>query len=111
MARYKLENTLRSTEPQEFDSDREAWNTLRKTWKKKDGSIASVFIWLWKEIQIVIPVNNEENYVKEYNSFYGPRPIGYGDKGAKLMKVGEPNVDTLWVPVLRGLTSDEYNVK
>lgn len=111
MARYKLQNALRGTDPKEFESDKQAWNTLRKTWKNDDGSIAGVFIWLWKEIQIVIPVNNEENYVEEYNSFYGPRPVGYGSADAQLMKVGEPSVETLWVPVLKGITSDPYKVK
>lgn len=111
MARYKLENALRGTEPQEFDSDKEAWNTLRKTWRKKDDSIERVFIWLWKEIQIVIPINNEENYVEEYNSFYESRPIGYGGEDTKLMKVGEPSIETLWIPVLKGITSDTYKVK
>lgn len=107
MARYKLENAFRGTEPQEFESDKEAWNTLRKTWKCENG----LFIWLWKEIQIVIPINNEEHYVEEHNSYYAPRPYGYGPDDAKLMKVGEPNIETLWVPILAGLTSDEYNVK
>lgn len=110
MARYKLENALRGTEPQEFESDKEAWNTLRETWKR-DGNIVGVFIWLWKEIKIIVPINDEENFVNEYNAKYGPKPIGYGGEDAELMKVGEPNVTNIWVPVLQGLTSDPYKVK
>ena len=111
MARYKLENVLRGTEAKEFDSDKQAWNTLRKTWKHKDGSIAEVFIWMWKEIELVVPINNEESYVEEYNHNYGPRPIGYGSESAKLMEVGKTNVEKVWIPVLRGLTSHPYKIK
>lgn len=39
MALYKLKNLLRATEPNEFDSDKQAWNSLRKTWKNEDGTI------------------------------------------------------------------------
>ena len=111
MARYKLENALRGTEPKEFESDKQAWNSLRKTWKKEDGSIADVFITLWKEIKIVIPINDEEHYVEEYNSFYGPRPYGYGPDDAELMEIGKPKIYEIWYPVLSGITSDEYKVK
>ena len=110
MARYKLENALRGTEAKEFDSDEQAWNTLRETWKHENGSIASVFIWLWKEIEMEVPINNEESYVEEFNQIYGPRPIGYGGEDATLMEVGQANVEKVWIPVLRGLTSHPYNV-
>jgi len=110
MARYKLENALRGTEAKEFDSDEQAWNTLRQTWKNEDGSIRGVFIWMWKQIELEVPVNNEESYVEKYNHNYGPRPIGYGSENAKLMKVGQPNVEKVWIPVLRGITSDPYSV-
>lgn len=110
MARYKLENLLRATEVKEFDSDKQAWNSLRKTWKKKDGTISGVFITLWKEVKIVVPLNDEENYVEEHNSYYGPKPYGYGPDDAKLMKVGEPNIISIWVPVLQGITDREYKV-
>ena len=104
MARYKLSNALRSTDAQEFDNDAIAWNTLRKTFERGH------FIWMWKEIEIEVPVNNEESYVKEYNSKYGPKPIGYGPEWAKIMKVGEKNIEPVWIPVLVGITTDEYNI-
>ena len=105
MARYKLENALRATKPKEYKSDGAAWNGLRKIWADKD-----VFICLWKEVEIEVPINNEEKYVKEHNSFYGPPPFGYGDENAKLMVVGEKNVSKIWIPVLEGITSHPYNV-
>lgn len=104
MSRYKLSNALRSTEPQEFENDAIAWNTLRKTWERGH------FIWLWKEVDVEVPINNEVSFVKEYNAKYGPKPIGYGGEDAKLMQVGEKNIETMWVPILLGITSDEYNV-
>lgn len=110
MALYKLKNLLRATEPKEFDSDKQAWNSLRKTWKKEDGTISGVFITLWKEVKIVVPLNDEENYVEEHNSLYGPRPYGYGPDDAKLMKVGEPNIISIWIPVLQGITDREYKI-
>lgn len=111
MALYKLENFLRRTEPKEFKSDKQAWNSLRKTWKNEDGTIADVFICLYKEVKIVVPLNAEEHYVEEHNSFYGPRPYGYGTDDAELLEVGKPHIMNVWIPVLSGITSDEYNVK
>ena len=63
-----------------------------------------------KETEIEVSVNNEASYVQEYNSKYGPRPYGYGPDDAKLMKVGEKNIHTIFVPVLEGITDDKYNV-
>ena len=104
MARYKLSNALRSTDVQEFENAEIAWNTLRKTFERGH------FMWLYKEMEIEIPINNEVDFVEHYNSKYGPRPIGYGDENAKLMKVGEKHTEKFWVPILLGLTSHEYSV-
>lgn len=104
MARYKIENMLWSCEPQEFASDEEAWNTLRQKFH-------SSFQWMWKEVEMEVTINNEEEYVKAYNSKYGSKPIGYGPDDAELMEVGKPNIEKVWVPVLRGITTDPYNVK
>lgn len=103
MARYKIENILYSCDAQEFSSDEEAWNTLRQKFHPS-------FQWLWKEIDMEVPINNEEQYVESFNSKYGPKPIGYGPDDAKLMEVGKPNIEKVWVPVLRGITSHPYNV-
>lgn len=104
MARYKLANALWSTEPEEHDTDEAAWNSLRKIFN------SSRFTWMWKEVEVEVPINNEENYVKLYNEKYGPKPIGYGPDDARLMKVGEKNIETVWIPVLAGITTDEYKV-
>lgn len=92
-----------SCDPQEFASDEEAWNTLRQKFHQS-------FQWLWKEVDMEVPINNEEQYVEAYNAKYGPKPIGYGPDDAELMEVGKPNIEKVWIPVLRGITSDPYNV-
>ena len=45
-----------------------------------------------------------------YNAKYGPRPYGYGPDDAELLKVGEPNIHTAWIPVLEGITTHPYSV-
>ena len=52
----------------------------------EDGN--GFFMTMYKEIEVEVTVNNEEEYVKSYNSLYGPRPYGYGPEWAKLMTVG-----------------------
>lgn len=103
MAKYKISNALYSCDPQEFASDEEAWNTLRT--KFHDS-----FQWLWKEVEIEVPINNEKDYVEAWNRKYGPRPVGYGSEDTPLKVVGEKNIETMWVPILAGITSHPYNV-
>lgn len=92
-----------SCDPQEFASDEEAWNTLRTRFHDS-------FQWLWKEVEIEVPVNNEKEYIEAWNHKYGPEPIGHGLEDAELMEVGKPNIETMWVPILRGITSHPYSV-
>ena len=112
MARYKLSNALRHCDPEEFKTDKAAWNKLRKyfLFKEDDGTVSGCYIWMWKEYETIIDINNEEKYVEMHNKKYGHRPYGYGPDNAKLMVVGEPCVETYWKPVLVGVTSDPYNV-
>lgn len=112
MPRYKLSNALRSSQIKEFKTDKSAWNTLRKDmlFKEEDGTFSGCYIWMWKELEINVPINNEEEYIRMHNAKYGPRPYGYGSDNAKLLKVGEPNIHSYWVPVLEGITSHPYNV-
>ena len=113
MARYKLSNALRESDPIEAKNDEEAWNKLRQNyiWNHNvDGTQSGCYIWMWKEFETIIDVNNEEEYVDMYNKKYGPRPIGYGPEDAKLMVVGEPYKITYWKPVLVGCTHHPYNV-
>ena len=112
MPRYKLSNALRSGRIKEFKTDKSAWNTLRKDmlFKEEDGTVSGCYIWLWKEIEVEVPINNEEEYVKMHNAKYGPRPYGYGPDNAELLKVGQLNKSTVWIPVLEGITTHPYKV-
>ena len=112
MPRYKLSNALRSSRIKEFKTDKSAWNTLRKDmlFKEEDGTVSGCYIWLWKEIEVEYPINNEEVYVEMHNKKYGPRPIGYGPENAELLEVGKPRKVTYWIPVLEGCTNHPYNV-
>lgn len=112
MARYKMANALRHCDPEEFKTDKAAWNKLRKyfLFKEADGSVTGCYIWLWKEIEIEIPINNEEVYVEMHNKTYGPHPIGYGPDNAPLLEVGKPNIQTHWIPILEGVTTHPYKV-
>lgn len=38
-------------------------------------------------------------------------PIGYGPDDAELMEVGAPNIEKVWIPILRGITTDPYSVR
>ena len=76
----------------------------------KTELFSGAFITLWKEVKIVVPINDEENQGERNNSLYGPRPYGYGPDNAKLMKVGEPNIVSIWIPVLEGITDREYKI-
>lgn len=103
MSKYYISTGLWTTDIKEFPDDKTAWEELRKLLPHK-------FATLLKEKEIEVPVNNEESYVQEYNSKYGPRPYGYGPDNAKLMKVGEKNIHTTYIPVLEGITDDEFNI-
>ncbi len=112
MARYKLSSAMRESYPIEAKTAKSAWNKLRKDyiWKEADGSVSGCYIWMWKEEETVVDINNEEVYVEMHNKKYGPRPIGYGGPDAELLKVGEPHKITYWKPVLEGCTNHPYNV-
>lgn len=103
---------MRESYPIEAKTDKSAWNKLRKSyiWKEEDGTISGCYIWMWKEIEIEVPINNEEVYVEMHNKKYGPRPYGYGPDNAKLLKVGQLNKSTVWIPVLEGITTHPYKV-
>lgn len=105
MSRYRLSTGLWTVnETPECDSDKEAWERLRV---QLPGKYAT----LYKETEVAVVHNNEESYVQKWNAKYGPRPIGYGSDSTKLKEVGVHGIDTVWIPVLEGITDDEYNVK
>jgi hypothetical protein len=78
--------------------------------KEEDGTVSGCYIWLWKEIEVEYPINNEEVYVEMHNKTYGPPPIGYGPANAPLLEVGKPNIQAHWIPILEGLTTHPYKV-
>lgn len=104
MSRYKLSNILvEVNEKPEFETDREAWEYLRII-------IPNRYATLYKEIELEVPNNNEEEYVPMWNAKYGPKPIGYGSEDTKLKEIGVPSICKIWIPVLKGITNHEYNI-
>lgn len=103
MAEYMIKTGLWETPVKEYDNDRDAWNNLRSYVPNKFGC-------LYKWIRVEITVNNEEEYVRCHNAKYGPPPVGHGPADAEMMVVGKKNYSGTWMPVLKGITSDEYNV-
>ena len=104
MSKYKLSTGLWTVnETPEFDTDMEAWEYLRK---QLPGKYAT----LYKRTELSVPINNEQEYISKHNAKYGPPPIGYGGQSAVLLEVGMPYIITEWVPVLVGITDDEYNI-
>lgn len=104
MSKYKLSTGLWTVkETPEFNSDEEAWEYLRLILPNK-------FATLYKEVEVKLPYNNEEEYIKIHNAKYGPKPIGMGPDYAELLVPGG-RTSKVWMPVLEGLTNDKYNVK
>lgn len=103
MARYKLSTGLwEANEKPNCETDKEAWDILR-------FHLPNKYAVLYKETKFSVPHNNEEHYVPTWNSKYGPKPIGYGSPNTELKEIGKPAIFNVWIPVLEGLTDDEYN--
>ena len=100
MSVYKLSSRLWETDPKEFENDIQAWNELRKKLPHK-------FVTLYKMMYTHVPYVNLEHYIEEYNSKYGPRPIGYCPDDATIIKQGDANIRGFWVPIYDGITDDE----
>ena len=101
MKRYKLDTGLWEVkEKPEFDNDKDAWEYLRK-------KLLGKFATLYREETVIVKCNNEAKYLASYNAKWGPKPIGYGREDAKIL-TAENNTYTYWVPVLSGITDDEY---
>lgn len=105
MAKYKLSTGLRTViEQPEFETDREAWEYLRLI-------IEDAYATLYKEVEVEVVHNNEDVYVPTWNAKYGPRPLGYGSDSTIPKEIGKNDMYKIWIPVLAGITSHEYNVK
>ena len=105
MAKYKLSTGLRTViEQPEFDTDKEAWEYLRLI-------IEDAYATMYKEIEVDVVNNNEDVYVPTWNAKYGPKPLGYGPDSTIPKQIGVTQKHKVWVPILNGITSHEYNVK
>lgn len=92
-SRYKLSTGLWTvTEYPEFNSDKEAWNTMRLLLPNKYAT-------LYKEIEVNVAINNKKEYIKRYNEKYTDKLDG-----------NKPHTSTIWIPIIDGLTNDEYTL-
>lgn len=102
MARYKLSTGLHEViERPELDTDKEAWEYLRVKLPNKYAT-------LYKEVEFVVPHNNEESYVPTWNAKYVSNQFMLDS--SKLKEIGVPAKDKVWIPILEGITSDEYKI-
>jgi hypothetical protein len=104
MAKYKLSTGLRTvTEEPEFETDAEAWEYLRT-------KIPDTYATLYRQTEVQVPHNNEEEYVPTWNAKYGPKPLGYGSDSTIPKKIGVSPTYKVWIPILEGITSHEYKI-
>jgi hypothetical protein len=74
-----------------FESDKDAWESLRK-------KLPSKFATLYRNETVSAPINNAKHVVEKHNAKYS-EPLE-GDT---------VDID-YWLPVMFGITDDEYNV-
>ena len=90
---YRLSTGLTDViEQPSFSTDEEAWEYLRKKYDTPR------YARLYRLEIIILPIVNRKEYVKQYNSKY------------TLQKIGRVHKVSYWLPVLDGLTSDEYKL-
>lgn len=93
-SRYKLDTGLWAVnEYPEFSSDKEAWENLRLLLPNKYAT-------LYKEVEVNVNINNKKSYIERFNEKYTLSKID-GDK---------PHTHKMWVPIMDGITSDEYKL-
>ena len=92
-AMYKISTGLWDTQDQEFESDQEAWDTLRLQLPHKWGT-------LFKWGVVKVPVVNVKSYVEKNNAKYTSQLITEETAG---------DCQRL-IPVLRGITDDKYDI-
>jgi hypothetical protein len=90
---YKLSTGLWETKGEEFDSDEEAWESLRTILPHK-------FATLLKWTVIKVPVVNLKRYVENHNSKYTTQTTE--ETAGDCHK---------YIPVLNGITDDPYDIK
>lgn len=98
MARYKLNNgVFEVIEKPEFETDKEAWDYLRKLLPNK-------FVTLYKEVEFEVFLNNS------YGIKSGGRPDPC-ESSTNLMRIDHDTNNKVWIPILKGLSENEYNVE
>lgn len=102
MDRYYISTGLHETDTQYFESDAEAWNSLRLLLPGK-------FATLMKRVEFKCRIVNPKNYINSFNCKYAKRPYGFGPDCVEPMDINttEKNI-VAYIPVLTGLTDDEY---
>lgn len=75
-----------------FESDKEAWDTLRKHLPHK-------FATLYRLCDFVVPIVNKAHYVEANNSKY-----------IEKMDADQPCIAQAWVPVCKGITDDRFDL-
>jgi len=107
--KYRMSSGLRAVKEEPFfETDKEAWDYLRKILNGPSND-KNIFVTLFKEQKTEVPFNNAPLYISEYNSTYGPKPIGMGGETSVLLDINAPNIHSIWIPILEGLTQHEYN--
>lgn len=104
MAKYKLTTGLATVnENPDFATDQEAWEYLRQI-------LPDRYATLYRETEIEVSHNDEEQYVPKWNAKYGPRPLGCGRDSTVPKEIGVKPVYKVWIPVLEGITNHSYKV-
>lgn len=99
---YYLTSGLVETHVQEFDNDIEAWNSLRLLMPNK-------FATLMKKVEQRVKIVNTKHYIDTYYAKYNVLP--HGLNFSDIENINEDSFETTtheFVPVLEGITSDEY---
>lgn len=92
MSKYKLITPLgKVNELSEFPNAKAAWNKLRLI-------LPGRFATLYREVEVEISRNNPEKFVEQHNLISSEKISG------------ETQKEVIWIPVMSGLTDDEFNL-
>jgi hypothetical protein len=93
LAKYKMSTGLSEVRDRlEFESDHEAWNTMRLI---LPGKYATLYRWT----RVPCMINNRDVYLEKHNSKYT----------SQIIDAEVPYTYEMWIPVIVGITDDEYD--
>lgn len=100
---YYLTSGLVCTRVEEFENDAEAWNSLRLLMPNK-------FVTLMKKVEQRVKIVNPKHYIDTYYAKYNvfPHGLNVNDIDYNIDKDSFEITTHNFVPVLEGITSDEY---